>query len=78
MTARWVVATMDDGVVHEADTKTACLEWLERKGAPIARRIRLARGEYEYATGHPGDTRWWTWWIMTQERAVANGFRADS
>lgn len=70
----WVVATMDAGVLHRAATKRACLGWLAGNAAPVLSRRCLGSGEYEYVTGYPGEDRGYVWWVMTRERALANGF----
>jgi hypothetical protein len=78
MSRRWLVGTMDDGIVYEGQTKENCYGWAEHEqGAPILERSRVETGFYEITLGFPGEDRAHTYYVMRPDAARRHGFAAD-
>jgi len=73
MAPTWFVATMDESIVYETDSKRDAVRFVDRQGIfPVRKRERAGQYRYESYPG-PNDTIR-TYYVMTKERAFEDGW----
>ena len=73
---RWLVCTMDNGIILEHPTKRAAVDSVMRSTYGPLKPRRLRVGDYEYQCGCDSD-HCPTYWIMTEDVARRHGVELD-
>jgi hypothetical protein len=75
---RWLVCTMDDGILCRVPTKARAYRWLAHQGSgTVLKKRRVENGFYEVLMGYKDGERAHTYWVATPEAAMRQGFDPD-
>ncbi len=71
--ATWFVATMDNSLEFEGETKRECVEYVLKQTENVKPKRERA-GQYRYETPENSQGVVTTYYVMTKERAIADGW----